>query len=288
MDAIKTEIYTILEDAIRAAVAAGELAISEIPTIPFSPTKNPEHGDIATPIALGLAKQARMAPRNIAEIIHKHIDPDAHSIIRQIDVAGAGFINIHLSDNWLYDTLQTIATMQAAYGTSDKGAGKRVQIEFVSANPTGPLNIVSGRAAAVGDTLVNLLNAIGYKAIREFYVNDAGGQVERLGESIDVRYRQVLGEEGLEIPEGGYQGEYLREFAQTIVETDGDSHLQLEQNERPALFRNKGIAHILAQQRASLERFKVNFDVWASEQAIRDSGKPEEIIQMFREKSYLY
>ena len=288
MDAIKTEIYNILEDAIRAAVAAGELTISEVPTIPFSPTKTPEHGDIATPIALGLAKQARMAPRNIAEIIVKHIDPKAHPIIRQIDIAGAGFINIYLSNNWLYDTLQTISAMQAAYGTCNKGAGKQVQIEFVSANPTGPLNIVSGRAAAVGDTLVSLLNAIGYKAIREFYVNDAGGQVQRLGESIDVRYRQALGEEGLEIPEDGYPGEYLREFAQTLVETETDTYLQLEADERVALFRDKGIAHILGQQKTSLERFGVNFDVWSSEKAIRDSGKPEEIIQLFQEKEYLY
>jgi len=288
MDTIKTEVYNILESAIHAAVDAGELAISEVPTIPFSPTKTPEHGDIATPVALGLAKQARMAPRNIAEIIISHINPDAHPIIRQIDIAGAGFINIHLSDNWLYDTLHTIAAMQSAYGTCEEGAGKQVQIEFVSANPTGPLNIVSGRAAAVGDTLVNLLNAIGYNAIREFYVNDAGGQVQRLGESIDVRYRQVLGEEGLEIPEGGYQGEYLQAFAQTIVETEGNACLQLETDERVALFRDKGIAHILGQQRTSLERFRVNFDIWSSEKAIRDSGKPEEIIQVFRENGYLY
>ena len=288
MDTIKTEVYNILESAIHAAVDAGELAISEVPTIPFSPTKTPEHGDIATPIALGLAKQARMAPRTIAEIIVKHIDPDGHAMIHQIDIAGAGFINIHLSDNYLYDTLHTIAAMQAAYGTCEKGTGKQVQIEFVSANPTGPLNIVSGRAAAVGDTLVNLLNAIGYQAIREFYVNDAGGQVQRLGESIDVRYRQALGEEGLEIPEGGYQGEYLQAFAQTIVETEGNAYLHLETDERVALFRDKGIAHILAQQRTSLERFGVNFDVWSSEKAIRDGGKPEEIIQVFRENGYLY
>ncbi len=288
MDTIKTEVYNIIEGAIHAAVAAGELAISEIPTIPFSPTKTPEHGDIATPVALGLAKQARMAPRDIAEIIRKHIDSDAYPIIRQIDIAGAGFINIHLSDNWLYDTLQTIIQMQEAYGTCDKGAAKQVQIEFVSANPTGPLNIVSGRAAAVGDTLVNLLNAIGYNAIREFYVNDAGGQVQRLGESIDVRYRQALGEEALEIPEGGYQGEYLQAFAQTIIETEGNAYLQLETDERVARFRDKGIAHILGQQKTSLERFGVNFDVWSSEKAIRDSGKPEEIIQVFRENRYLY
>ena len=288
MDTIKTEVYDIIEGAIHAAIAAGELAISEVPTIPFSPTKTPEHGDIATPIALGLAKQARMAPRDIAEIIVKHIDSDTHPIIRHIDIAGAGFINIHLSDTYLFDTLQTITEMQSAYGTCDKGAGKHVQIEFVSANPTGPLNIVSGRAAAVGDTLVNLLNAIGYKAIREFYVNDAGGQVQRLGESIDVRYRQALGEDGLEIPEGGYQGEYLQAFAQTIVETEGDACLQLETDERVALFRDKGIANILGQQKTSLKRFGVNFDVWSSEKAIRESGKPEEIIQLFQEKAYLY
>ena len=206
----------------------------------------------------------------------------------KIDIAGAGFINIHLSDNWLYDTLQTIVEAQEVYGTCDKGEGKHLQIEFVSANPTGPINVVSGRAAAVGDTLVNLLNAIGYKAIREYYVNDAGGQVERLGESIDVRYRQALGEEGLEIPEGGYQGEYLQEFAQNIADMEGDTYLQLKTDERVAHFRDEGIAHILAQQKTSLERFGVNFDVWSSEKAIRDSGKPEEIIQVFREKEYLY
>ncbi len=288
MDAIKTEVYNILESAIRTAIEMGELSIAEVPDIPFSPTKTPEHGDIATPVALGLAKQARMAPRNIAEIIVNHINLDTHPTVRQIDIAGAGFINIHLSDEWLYDTLRTIASMQSQYGTCDKGAGEHLQIEFVSANPTGPLNIVSGRAAAVGDTLVNLLNAIGYKAIREYYVNDAGGQVDRLGESIDVRYRQALGEEDLKIPEGGYQGEYLREFAADIVETEGDKFLQLKADERIADFRDKGIAHILAQQKASLERFGVNFDVWSSEKAIRESGKPEKIMELFREKEHLY
>ncbi len=288
MDTIKREIYDILENAIRAAIASGELSIAEVPNIPFSPTKTPEHGDIATPIALGLAKQARMAPRNIAEKIKAHIDLESHPTIHKVDVAGAGFINIYLSDEWLYDTLRTIAATQSAYGTCEKGAGKHLQIEFVSANPTGPLNIVSGRAAAVGDTLVNLLNAIGYKAIREYYVNDAGGQVDRLGESIDVRYREALGEEGLEIPEGGYQGEYLREFAEAIAETEGDAHLQLETDERVEHFRDKGVAYILAQQKAALERFGVKFDVWSSEKAIRDSGKPEEIIELFREGEYLY
>ncbi len=288
MDTLKAEVYEMLKRAIHAAIEAGELPISEAPDIPFSPTKAPEHGDIATPVALGLAKKARMAPLTIAETIVRHVNLDEHLRIDKFEIAGPGFINIHLSNKWMYDTLRTIVAAKSLYGTCDKGAGKRVQIEFVSANPTGPLNIVSGRAAAVGDTLVNLLNAVGYDAIREYYVNDAGGQVERLGESIDVRYRQALGEDSLEIPEGGYQGEYLQEFAQTIVAAEGDTYLQLSEEERVVHFRDKGIAHLLGQQKASLERFGVDFDVWTSEKAIRDSGKPEEIIALFREKAYLY
>jgi len=288
MDEIKSEIYDILKGAIRAAIESGELPIPDVPEIPFSPTKTPEHGDIATPVALGLAKSAKMAPRAIAEIIVKHVDCDKCPHIRDLEIAGPGFINVYLSNEWLDDILRTIVETQDAYGNSEIGIGKRVQIEFVSANPTGPLNIVSGRAAAVGDTLVNLLNAVGYEAIREYYVNDAGGQVERLGESIDVRYRQALGEKNLEIPDGGYQGEYLREYAQAIAAEEGDTYLKLSQEERVVLFRDKGVEHLLGQQKVSLERFGVNFDVWTSEKAIRDSGKPDEIIEMFREKDYLY
>ncbi len=288
MDEIKSEIYNILKGAIRSAIAAGELPISEVPEIPFSPTKTPEHGDIATPVALGLAKSAKMAPRTIAEIIKKHVNQNKHPRLRDLEIAGPGFINVYLSNEWLYDTLRTIVETKDAYGSSEIGVGKRVQIEFVSANPTGPLNIVSGRAAAVGDTLVNLLNTVGHEAIREYYVNDAGGQVDRLGESIDVRYRQALGAEGLEIPEGGYKGEYLRDFAEIIVAEEGNAYLKLSQEQRIALFRDKGIVHLLGQQKASLERFRVNFDVWTSEKAIRDSGKPEEIIELFGEKNYLY
>ncbi len=288
MDGIKEEIYNILDGAIRNAIESGELPITEVPEIPFSPTKTPEHGDLATPVALGLAKQAKMAPRAIAETIKRHVDLDKNPTIRNLEIAGPGFINVYLSNEWLYDTLLSINKLKDNFGTCEKGLGERILIEFVSANPTGPLNIVSGRAAAVGDTLVNLLNAIGYDAIREYYVNDAGGQVERLGESIDIRYRQALGEDDLEIPDGGYQGEYIREFADNIVANEGDKYLHLSQEERVASFRNKGIEYLLGQQKASLERFGVLFDVWTSEKAIRESGKPDEIIDMFREKSYLY
>lgn len=288
MDEIKNEINYILKGAIRTAIETGELPIDEVPIIPFSPTKTPEHGDIATPIALRLAKSAKKAPREIAEIIVKYVNQDEHPSIRKLEIAGPGFINVYLSKEWLYKTLRTIISSKDTYGRSNIGAGKRVLIEFVSANPTGPLNIVSGRAAAVGDTLVNLLNAVGYDAVREYYVNDAGGQVERLGESIDIRYRQQLGEDDLEIPEGGYQGDYLREFAKILVTEEGDIFLSLNQEQRTSEFRDKGVTHLLEQQKTSLKRFGVHFDVWTSEKAIRDSGKPDQIIEMFREKKYLY
>ncbi len=288
MDEIKNEVSSILKGAIRTAIETGELPINEVPIIPFSPTKTPEHGDIATPIALGLAKSAKLAPTKIAETIVKYVNQDEHPSIRNLEIAGPGFINVYLSNTWLYHTLRTIIDSGDTYGRSKIGCGKRVLIEFVSANPTGPLNIVSGRAAAVGDTLVNLLNAVGYEAIREYYVNDAGGQVERLGESIDVRYRQLFGEADLEIPEGGYQGDYLREFAKSIVAEEGGTYLKLNQDERISEFRDKGIVHLLKLQKTSLERFGVHFDVWTSEKAIRDSGKPDQIIDKFREKKYLY
>ncbi|MCG9128843.1 arginine--tRNA ligase [Candidatus Poribacteria bacterium] len=288
MDEIKSIIGTILQDAIQDAIEANELPITTPPDIPFSPTKTPDHGDIATPVALGLAKSAKMPPRTVAETIHKHVDLEKHSIISNLEIAGPGFINIYLSNEWLFDTIRNILKEQQEYGKSDIGLQKKIQIEFVSANPTGPLNIVSGRAAAVGDTLVNLLNAVGYDAVREFYVNDAGGQVERLGQSIDIRYRQALGEHDIEIPDGGYNGEYITDFAKEIVVEDSDTHLKLSDDERILLFKEKGIAHLLGQQKTTLERFGVNFDVWASEKTIRDSGKPDDIINIFQEKDYLY
>ncbi len=285
---VRNQIKGILQDAIDAAVQSGDLPHVNTPDIPFSPTKAPEHGDIASPIALSLAKIANTSPRKIAETIANHIQLGTSSLIRKVEVAGPGFINIYLSSHWLYDVLRTIKDEGTKFGHSDHGEGSRVQVEFVSANPTGPINIVSGRAAAVGDSLVNLLSAVGYKAIREYYVNDAGGQVENLGASIDVRYRELLGESGLEIPDGGYHGTYLIDLAQSIIDESDDKYLQFDDAERVATFRNLGVEHLLAAQKTTLERFGVHFDIWSSEQALRESGKPDEIIEVFRQRGYLY
>ena len=285
---VRNQIKGILQNAIDTAVQSGDLPHVNTPDIPFSPTKAPEHGDIASPIALSLAKTAKTSPRKIAESITRHIHLEESSLIRKVEVAGPGFINIYLSKIWVYNVLKTIKEAGANFGLSNHGEGIRVQVEFVSANPTGPINIVSGRAAAVGDALVNLLDAVGYKAVREYYVNDAGGQVDNLGASIDVRYRELLGQGGLKIPDGGYHGTYLIDLAQSIVDEDGDKFLQFDNTERGTIFRDLGVERLLAAQKATLERFGVYFDIWSSEKALRESGKPDEIIKVFGERGYLY
>ena len=285
---VRNQIKEILQNAIDTAVQSGDLPHVNTPDIPFSPTKAPEHGDIASPIALSLAKTAKTSPRKIAESITRHIHLEESSLIRKVEVAGPGFINIYLSKIWVYNVLKTIKEAGANFGHSNHGEGIRVQVEFVSANPTGPINIVSGRAAAVGDALVNLLDAVGYKAVREYYVNDAGGQVDNLGASIDVRYRELLGQGGLKIPDGGYHGTYLIDLAQSIVDEDGDKFLQFDDTERGTIFRDLGVERLLAAQKATLERFGVHFDTWSSEKALRVSGKPDEIIEVFRQRGYLY
>jgi len=288
LDQIKQDIRRTLEIAVQNAISEELLQLDQIPEIFFSPTKTPEHGDIATPIALTLAKSAQMPPRKIADIIRDQVNAFNQPLIKQIDVAGPGFINIFISNDWMIEAMNQIYTQGDDFGKTDHGQGKRILVEFVSANPTGPLNIVSGRAAAVGDAIVNLLNVAGYQAVREFYVNDAGGQVWRLGASLDARYRQQLGQADTEIPEGGYHGQYLIDLAQELQQEVGGKYLELDPSERIEAFRDLAIERLLAGQKQSLERFGVHFDVWTSEITIRQTGAPEKIIQLFQEQGLLY
>ena len=288
LDQIKQDIRRTLEAAVQNAVSEELLQLDQIPEIVFSPTKTPKHGDIATPIALTLAKSAQIPPRKIAEIIRDQVNAANQPLIEQIDVAGPGFINIFIANDWMIEAMNQIYTQGDDFGKTDHGQGKRILVEFVSANPTGPLNIVSGRAAAVGDAIVNLLNVAGYQAVREFYVNDAGGQVWRLGASLDVRYRQQLGQADTEIPEGGYHGQYLIDLAQERQQEVGEKYLELGSSERINAFRDLAIERLLAGQKQSLERFGVHFDVWTSETTIRQTGAPEKIIQLFQEQGLLY
>ena len=286
IDQIKLRVSHILRAAIQQAINRNEISLESIPDIVFSPTKDPRHGDIATPIAMSLSKPAKMPPKQIAEVIVNNLENDP--LIHQVEIAAPGFINLFVSEDWLYEILEYIICQGEDYGQSQNGTSKRILVEFVSANPTGPLNIVSGRAAAVGDVLTNLLNTTNHNATREFYINDAGKQVERLGASIDTRYRQLLGEEELHIPEDGYHGEYLIDLAKSIVESVGDQYLQLDEDTRIDKFKGIGTQHLLDEQKSTLKRFGVEFDVWTSEQTIRDDKKPEQIIEIFTKEKLLY
>jgi len=285
---VKELLEKIIKKSIKKAIDSDKLAIESIPEIPLEQPKEEIHGDIACPLALGLAREAKMAPRKIAQIIVDGIDIKNEPWLEKIEIAGPGFINFFLTNLWLYQLLRRIQAEGKYFGISKEKEGKRVQVEFISANPTGPLNIVSGRAAAVGDTIVNLLNAIGCNAIREYYINDAGGQIERLARSVDVRYRQLLGEKEIEIPEDGYKGEYLFDLAKSLIDEKGDYYINLEYSERIAEFKDIAVNRIVEWQKRTLERFGVYFDIWVSEKSIRDSGKPDEIMQFFSEKGYIY
>ena len=296
MDHIRQQISEALRQSISELVAAGRLPAAvgaEVADahIPLEAPKDPAHGDLASPVALGLARSARMAPRAVAEAIREQLMQPGHSpYVQAVEVAGPGFINFRLSSKWAADTLALVHSLGSAYGTSGHGAGERVMVEFVSANPVGPMNVVNARAAAVGDTLVRLLNAAGYRAASEFYVNDAGRQVDILAESVFAHVQQLRGIE-YEFPEDGYRGSYVRDIAQEALRTIGD---QLDEATGVGaarvreLLRGFSLRYILDWQKRSLAAYGVQFDRWFSEKALRDAGAVEDLIAYMGEKGLTY
>jgi len=288
LNEVKAQIENIINIALERALSSNQLTLEEHPEINLEPPKSEAHGDIACPVALTLARQAKLPPREIAKTLIGNIDVENEPLIEKIEIGGPGFINFYLSNAWLYALLKGIQEQGCNYGKCDIGNGTRIQVEFVSANPTGPLNVVNGRAASVGDTIVNLLNAVGYKAEREYYINNAGGQAYALAKSIDARYHQLLGVEDYPFPENGYPGDYVIDLAQQIIDEYGERYKKASESERIEAFRKIGCEKIVEQQRKDLERFGVKYDAWVSERAMRDTGKPAEIISILNKKGFLY
>jgi arginyl-tRNA synthetase len=283
---IQDYLLHILRQAIGDLQSSGKISFQEIPPLALEEPPDKTFGDYSSNVALVLARQARMAPRTLAELILQHIqDPEGE--IEKIEIGGPGFINFYLSSDWLYRVLRKIDREGEAYGRSSIGQGKRIQVEFVSANPTGPIVVVQGRAGAMGDTLANLLSAIGYDVQREYYINDAGNQVYLLGKSVEARYLQLLGQDAT-LPEDGYHGEYVIEIARHILETEGDRYLNLPSEERALCFRDLSVQYILENQRHTMERFGIHFDCWFSERTLHESGKVEEVIRRLQELGYTY
>lgn len=273
----------LIEQAIRAAQAANDLPAFAIPDFEIKPPKRPEQGDYAASIALQLAKPAGMKPLDVAQMIVKHLPPAA--FVAAVEVVPPGFINFRLSDDWLRQQVEAIIAAGERLYQLEMGAGKRAQVEFVSANPTGPLHIGRSRGAIVGDSIARILEAAGYTVEREYYFNNAGMQMQNLGNSLRIRYLQQLGQP-VEIPEGGnfYQGEYLIDFARQLVAEQGDAWIGYDWQPFKQYAEQKMFENI----RATLKRIDIEHDVFFNENSLFDNGAIWEVLQDLERRGYVY
>ncbi|MFC7682180.1 arginine--tRNA ligase [Paenibacillus sp. GCM10028914] len=269
-----------------AAVAAGLVSREELPAITLEVPKDKSHGDLATNAAMQLTRIAKKNPRQIAESILEHLDT-AKASIEKAEIAGPGFINFTLNKNYLYPIVSMIQQEGADYGRVNVGQGQQIQMEFVSANPTGSLHLGHARGAAVGDALCNVLDFAGYEVTREYYINDAGNQVVNLCKSIEARYLQELGQD-VEMPEDGYHGEDIKGFAKELVAEKGDSLLSLSPEERTAFFREYGLEKELGKIKRDLSRFRVRFDEWFSETSLYENGLVVKSLEELKAKGEAY
>jgi arginyl-tRNA synthetase len=248
--------------------------------------KDPSHGDVATTIALTLAKTLKRSPRAIAEEIASLIDTE-DSGIESVSVAGPGFLNFKLSSGQVASGLVNIIAADEAYGRCDEGGGEAVVVEFVSANPTGPLHLGHGRQGAIGDAIAGLLDWTGWSVSREYYYNDAGAQIDRLAESVWARYQQQLGQDA-EIPKGGYQGEYVSEIAASLAEEHGDRFVGERDDEALAIMRKAAVGTLREEQDRDLSDFRIHFDVYFLESSLYEDGRVDSTVEKLRETGKVF
>ncbi|WP_163547718.1 arginine--tRNA ligase [Candidatus Frankia nodulisporulans] len=265
--------------AVGRAVADGDLDVPVPTTVTVERPKNPEHGDYASPVALQLAKAARRPPRAVAELLAARLT--AAEGIARVDIAGPGFLNITLVGAALGEVARRVVRAGASYGHAEKPRDVRINLEFVSANPTGPVTLASARWAAVGDALVRILTAAGYSVGGEYYVNDAGVQISRFGASV------LAAAAGREIPAEGYHGAYVAEIATTVLAERPDL-LELPGDEALAVAAQRGLTLMLGEIRSTLESFGVHFDTWASEKALHDAGGLERAVEDLRAQGHVF
>ncbi len=285
---IRDQIRQIVTEAIASAKLSGDLHPIDFPSVEIQRPNQPEHGDYSSNVALLAASAIRKAtgeranPRQIAQAIAEKIEPGA--LVGSVELAGPGFINVRLNDRWLQQSVLSIIEQGNDFGAIDKGAGQRWQVEYVSANPTGPLHYGGGRNAVLGDTLANLLEAAGYEVQREFYVNDGGTQIQLFVESLYVSYLQLcqeqdgLPDQSLEIPEGGYRGAYLHDYAKLVRDQVGDRLAHLDREEAVAELRQFGREIVVNDIREELDELGVTFDRWFSEQSLYDEGLVDRLL----------
>jgi arginyl-tRNA synthetase len=284
-------LYAAFAAKITAALAALEME-AQLPAgishaaVSVEPPRDPSHGDLATNAAMVLAKHAATNPRALAEKIVEKLTADP--AIVSAEIAGPGFINLRLADESWREELRAIAALGADYGRSTLGTGRTVNIEYVSANPTGPMHMGHCRGAVVGDALAALLEFAGHEVVREYYVNDAGGQVDVLAESVYLRYSEALGVAIGEIPPGLYPGEYLKPIGQALADEYGDKYLEAPASEWRGLFRKRAVAEMMALIRGDLALLGIHHDVFSSEAELQAAGKPAQAEAWLRQHDLVY
>jgi arginyl-tRNA synthetase len=280
----KQQLIGMLTRAATAAQKAGKLPSAVLPEVSIEKPQNPEHGDYASSFPLKLARAARVNPMDIAGDLVKLMEADSN--IADIEVAAPGFINFTLKTSWLTGRLNSILTAGENVGNSDMGQGSKVQIEFVSANPTGPLHVGNGRGAILGSALANVLTAASYSVEQEYYVNDAGNQVNTFFRSLFIRYQQALHVDA-EMPSDGYQGAYLADLAREIVAENGKRFLKMPESEAVKELGQIGLERMLEQIRSDLELLGVKFDVWYRELGLYQSGLYDKVTEILRNSGFL-
>src|SRR5699024_812132 len=233
-----------------------------------------------------MARVAKKAPRQIAEEIKNHINLEK-AFIKELEIAGPGFINIFMDNSYLTQLVPTILEQKELYGRTDSGKGTKIQVEFVSANPTGDLHLGHARGAAVGDSLCNILDAAGYEVEREYYINDAGNQIDNLALSVEARYMQAVGKEW-DMPADGYHAKDIIKLGEEIVEEDGDKWTDASSEERLAYFKEKGLKYELEKIERDLQEYRVPFDHWFSETTLYKEKKVQEILETLRSNNVTY
>ena len=274
--------------AYQAAVADGTLPQAEVKTAPVEIPKDTANGDFTTTFALAASKALRQPPRNIAQALLDHMDL-AGSYFTSAEIAGPGFLNFRLNDSWYAAVCEAVESEGAGYGTADHLKGQKIMVEFVSANPTGPMHMGNARGGVLGDTLASVLAACGADVTREFYVNDAGHQIDKFAHSIEARYLQIIrGEDAVPFPEDGYQGEDIKDLARAYYEKNGDKLLDVPEAERQEALAQFGLSINLPKMKTDLERYKIHYDNWFYESSLHESGYVKETVDLLAERGWTY
>ncbi|MGI6782650.1 MAG: arginine--tRNA ligase [Aminivibrio sp.] len=287
MEGVEATLRQIVEGAVREAASEKGISLDELPEINFEKPKREGQGDLSTNCAMQMSKLLGEKPADLAKKIAAKLS--ASPYLDRVETAGPGFINFFLSPKWMGEVLEAILAGGGGWGSSNRGGGKRVQVEFVSANPTGPLHVGHGRGAAVGDIIANILAFTGWKVEREYYINDAGLQMDLLGASVRARYFELAGKgDQAPFPEDGYKGDYIYDVAEAVREQEGDRFLSAPPEEGLAFFKDFSGKAILDSIKKDLADFGVNFDVWFSEKTLYGQNLVPSAMETLKERGYAF